>query len=53
MMLRTIVRDGVDKDGESIETGYRVGGIYNLPPHMAKALVKKGYAEFYHAPIKA
>jgi hypothetical protein len=53
MMLRTMLRNGTDENGETIETGYKIGEVHNLPPHIARALVKKGYAEFYHAPKKA
>jgi hypothetical protein len=48
-----MLRNGTDENGETIETGYKIGEVHNLPPHIARALVKKGYAEFYHAPKKA
>jgi hypothetical protein len=52
-MLRTVLRDSVGRDGDTKEIGYEEGKVYNLPPHMAKAYVRNGYAEFYHADKKA
>jgi len=53
IMLRTVLRDSVGRDGDTKEIGYEEGKVYNLPPHMAKAYVRNGYAEFYHADKKA
>jgi hypothetical protein len=48
LMLRDLHRDEVEDDEGTIrQTGYTKGVIYNFPTHMAKALVRIGYAEFY------
>jgi hypothetical protein len=47
-MLQDLHRETVeDDDGNIRQTGYEKGVIYNFPTHMAKALVRIGYAEFY------
>ena len=52
-MLRDLyVSEVENEDGKRRHTGYDEGVVYNFPTHIARALVKKGYAEFYHAPIK-
>jgi hypothetical protein len=51
LITQPILKDG--KDGEKIDSGYAVGAIYNMPPHMARKLVAAGFAEFYRAPKKA
>jgi hypothetical protein len=49
-MLRDLYLSEVeDEEGEIRKTGYVQGIVYNFPTHIARALVKKGYAEFYHA----
>jgi len=48
LMLRDLHREEVeDFDGNIRQTGYEKGVVYNFPTHLAKALVKIGYAEFY------
>ena len=48
LMLQDLHRETVeDDDGNIRQTGYEKGVIYNFPTHMAKALVRIGYAEFY------
>jgi hypothetical protein len=52
LMLRDLHRETVeDIFGNVRQTGYEGGKVYNFPTHIAKALVRKGYAEFY-APNK-
>lgn len=44
-MLRSLLRDKEDENGDPIKVGYEEGKVYNLPPHLAKKYVKHGYAE--------
>jgi len=45
LMLRSLLRDKEDENGDPIKVGYEEGKVYNLPPHLAKKYVKHGYAE--------
>lgn len=52
-MLSDLHREDItEEDGTIRATGYNVGGVYNFPTHLARALVNKGLAEFCHASNK-
>lgn len=52
LILRPVPKK-VRGEEKTVDAGYTVGAVYNMPPHIATKLVSTGYAEFYRAPKKA